>query len=341
MAKRSIVVAGPKLQQKLHELAHTAPQTDLTASRNVNTPQSIITRKGEGGKKQYEYNGYFTIIDVSTYNEDGTVKEFRVAVCDGETWDSETETSSDSYMTAYTSDKAFSYRIAVKAQVVAVNESSTIAIRYCHGTRSAEIVAYAKPPLQHTGYFYYTIGDVTIKNNVMKIIQRHGLTVDEKKYTNGTAYIDVGYVKDFCVYYIQPEVNDDGTTPIPTEIVVCNGNSWDPVKKTSEDSRVTVNSRYEWNMPPKIIKIEHNKHIYVKVWYDIDKHLKQLNGETEDSESDNAKNQVISIITESAPTGNFEQIATVYAGERDKVVYIDQYHTQGLLRLWGVYYGCK
>ena len=278
------------------------------------------------------YNGYFTIKDVSTYNEDGSVKEYRVAVCDGETWDAEKQSSGNSYMTAYTSDHVL-YSIAVKTQVVTVKETSTVAIRYCHGTRSAEIVAYTKPPLQHTGYFYYTIGDAIIENGVMKIIQRHGAGTNEKTI-NGTACIDVGYVKDFCVYYIQPEVNDDGTIPKPTEIVVCNGNSWDPVKKTSDKSMVTVNNVYRWEIETKKINIEtETGNIYV--CYDIDKHLKQLKGETDDTET--SKEDVITVYSGS-PGGNCENIA--FFNTSGNTGYISQNHTEGILRLWGVYNGC-
>jgi hypothetical protein len=284
------------------------------------------------GEGDAAYNGYFTLKDVSTYNEDGTVKEYRVAVCDGETWDAEKQSSGNSHMIARTSDNVL-YRIEVKTQVVTVNESSTVAIRYCHGTRSAEIVAYKHPPLQHTGYFYYTIGDVTIKNKVMKIIQRHGTGTSEKTI-NGTAWIDVGYVQDFCVYYIQPEVNDDGTTPKPTEIVVCNGDSWDPVKKTSDNSTVVVNSTYRWEIEPQKINIEtETGRIYV--CYDMDKHLKQLKGETDDTET--SKEDVITVYNGS-PSGNCEDIA--FFNTSGTVCYISQNHTEGTLRMWGVYNGC-
>ena len=45
-----------------------------------------------------EYNGYFTLKDVSTRDEQGNITAVRIAVCDGETWDTEHETSGDSYL---------------------------------------------------------------------------------------------------------------------------------------------------------------------------------------------------------------------------------------------------
>ena len=45
-----------------------------------------------------EYNGYFTLKDVSTRDEQGNITAVRIAVCDGETWEAENETSGDSYL---------------------------------------------------------------------------------------------------------------------------------------------------------------------------------------------------------------------------------------------------
>lgn len=40
-----------------------------------------------------EYNGYFKIIDASTYNDDGTLAEAKIKIVDGATYDEETGTS--------------------------------------------------------------------------------------------------------------------------------------------------------------------------------------------------------------------------------------------------------
>lgn len=60
-----------------------------------------------------EYNGYFKIIDASTYNEDGTLAESKIKIVDGATYDEETGISGTSrcrvnnvtyYISTYTSD---------------------------------------------------------------------------------------------------------------------------------------------------------------------------------------------------------------------------------------------
>lgn len=43
-----------------------------------------------------EYNGYFKIIDASTYNDDGTLAEAKIKIVDGATYDEETGTSGTS-----------------------------------------------------------------------------------------------------------------------------------------------------------------------------------------------------------------------------------------------------
>ena len=53
-------------------------------------------RGGLGGGGTSEYNGYFKIIDASTYNEDGTLAEAKIKIVDGATYDEETGTSGTS-----------------------------------------------------------------------------------------------------------------------------------------------------------------------------------------------------------------------------------------------------
>ena len=72
------------------------------------------------------YNGYFTLKDVSTYNEDGTVKEYRVAVCDGETWNPQTETSLS--MPVYVNDYVVAH---FECCVFSLPENTDISIAIC------------------------------------------------------------------------------------------------------------------------------------------------------------------------------------------------------------------
>lgn len=53
-------------------------------------------RGGLGGGGDNEYNGYFKIIDASTYNDDGTLAEAKIKIVDGATYDEETGTSGTS-----------------------------------------------------------------------------------------------------------------------------------------------------------------------------------------------------------------------------------------------------
>lgn len=78
---------------------------------NLNSRHRQVMTEAIGGSN--EYNGYFKIIDASTYNEDGTLSEAKIKIVDGATYDEETGTSGDSrcrvnnvtyYISTYTSD---------------------------------------------------------------------------------------------------------------------------------------------------------------------------------------------------------------------------------------------
>lgn len=58
-----------------------------------------------------EYNGYFTLKDVSTRDEQGNITAVRIAVCDGETWDAEHGTSGNSYLRVNYSQYAVPYEV--------------------------------------------------------------------------------------------------------------------------------------------------------------------------------------------------------------------------------------
>lgn len=239
MAKNALVVAGPKLQKALHSLVGTSPKTDLTAAHTPQKAQSVITRMG-GESKSPSYNGYFTLKDVSTYNEDGSVKEFRVAVCDGETWDPETETSGVSIAEVSTG-----FFLEVPCTIFALEGTSTRRIWLkCGPTAAYKNEIIASDFIQLPGYSYYLIGDVSPG----KIIQRHG---DLKSYVrdtypynydsigmNGVAYVN------YTTYYgdcsMRVKENEDGTSDT-SMVYVCDGATWDPIKCTSEESTFYVN----------------------------------------------------------------------------------------------------
>ena len=203
-----------------------------------------------------EYNGYFTIKDVSTYTEDGTIKEYRGAVCDGATWDAAKQTSGDSYYIV--SDTSSTRRIP--CTILTIKGDSDLYIRYCHCKGTADIVVRRDAPINNTGYYYYLLGSIRIVNHAMKILQRHGaykvyLNDDRYEYVrnyNAVPTIQVnGYTGYFCIRIIEPKPSDDGTIPEPTQFAICDGNTWDPDTKTSEKSTVYVNDRV-WRLSPFI-----------------------------------------------------------------------------------------
>lgn len=57
---------------------------------NLNSRHRQVMTEAIGAN---EYNGYFKIIDASTYNEDGTLAEAKIKIVDGATYDEETGTS--------------------------------------------------------------------------------------------------------------------------------------------------------------------------------------------------------------------------------------------------------
>lgn len=187
MAQNKLVIAGPKLQRALHDLVGTSPKTDLTAAHTPQKVQSVITRMG-GESKSHSYNGYFTLKDVSTYNEDGTVKEFRVAVCDGETWDEEKETSGN--MPVYVNDfeiKMESCIFTRPAETIHISlavikkdaniEGLSISKLYPISSKDND---YRLCFLMHDSYIgglqsysVYLLGDIEKNYNKTNIIQRH------------------------------------------------------------------------------------------------------------------------------------------------------------------------
>lgn len=113
------------------------------------------------------YNGYFTIKDVSTYNEDGTVKEYRVAVCDGETWDPETEKSGDS--TLNVNHKA----VKVPCQILTDITAGQVYIHYTLKDELIKIEILEEPPIDNSNDYYYLLGDLKMVDKILTIVQRH------------------------------------------------------------------------------------------------------------------------------------------------------------------------
>lgn len=117
------------------------------------------------------YNGYFTIKDVSTYNEDGSVKEYRVAVCDGETWDAEKQTSGD--MSVLCNNNYYT----IKSTIFTVNQKYRyilIKFRFDVEKNSPVLELITSNSLSS---YEYMIGEFSISDSKLNIIQRHTVGV--------------------------------------------------------------------------------------------------------------------------------------------------------------------
>lgn len=178
------------------------------------------------------YNGYFTIKDVSTYNEDGTVKEYRVAVCDGETWDATTEKSGDSIAYCMGNDIHF------QSIILTLTESADIYLKcgpvYSYFNRIVFQKKGTEKP-SRLGYEYIIIGTANIQNGMLSITQR--LTGSNN---GGVIYVPYAqYSGDFALRLLENEEDD---TVVEGKVAVCNGMSWNAKDRTSLESYATINS---------------------------------------------------------------------------------------------------
>lgn len=276
------------------------------------------------------YNGYFTLKDVSTYNEDGTVKEHRVAVCDGWTWDEEKQESGDS--TYYVAGESANRH--VPSTILTIPNSGAIFLRYCHGTKSADIVFRKEFPYGNTGYYYVELGTIKIDSKGMAITPLHGIgktttrvALDSRitlySYASLCTLIPVIEVKDytgfFCIRFIEPEAEPDGTVGDPVSFAICDGDTWDPEKKTSRPSYATVNT---WDYPLECQVMEINNNSYVAVRYDYASHsIQGYIGEY--------------------PRNKYDEEAYAVIGQFDgSRKYFSQKHKGGTLMIWAFSYTC-
>lgn len=130
----------------------------------------VLQLGGAGGGGTYvppSYNGFFTLKDVSTFNNDGTVKEFRVAVCDGETWDPVTETSGNMSAVCNTN---YHYIKSTIFTVSQGNQYISIKYRLDEATNSNVLELVINSSLSSGEYL---IGELKISDSKLNIIQRH------------------------------------------------------------------------------------------------------------------------------------------------------------------------
>ena len=204
------------------------------------------------------YNGYFTLKDVSTYNEDGSVKEYRVAVCDGETWDPEKLTSGDSIASCMGNEITFKSVIFTIKQDIHIYIKCGPANTYLNKIIS-QPVGDQKP--SRIGYEYVHIGSIFIRDKQLEIIQRLKTGAE-----GGALYVPyTQYSGDFALRLIEDEESD---SVVSNKAVICNGMSWDPKNKNSTSSNCTINSvltGYSYTNATIIdFSMEHKVYLYAK-----------------------------------------------------------------------------
>lgn len=94
-----LIAYSPRLDTALRRLISGELETRrYTPAQSETTPKQTLLASGKVTQAEvdYSYNGYFKIIDASTYNEDGTLAESKIKIVDGATYDEETGTSGTS-----------------------------------------------------------------------------------------------------------------------------------------------------------------------------------------------------------------------------------------------------
>ena len=120
-----------------------------------------------------EYNGYFKIIDASTYNEDGTLAEAKIKIVDGATYDEETGTSGKGICKV----NNVVFQVDPYQSGVIVNDS-IFALKYTASGKKVEVVNLADEgenslPDDTNENCWYQIGRVFIASGRVEIQQDH------------------------------------------------------------------------------------------------------------------------------------------------------------------------
>ena len=120
-----------------------------------------------------EYNGYFKIIDASTYNDDGTLAEAKIKIVDGATYDEETGTSGKGICKVNNA----TFQVEPYQSGVIVNDS-IFALKYTASGKKVEVVNLADEgenslPDDTNENCWYQIGRVFIASGQVEIQQDH------------------------------------------------------------------------------------------------------------------------------------------------------------------------
>lgn len=120
-----------------------------------------------------EYNGYFKIIDASTFNEDGTLAEAKIKIVDGATYNEETGTSGKGICKV----NNVVFQVDPYQSGVIVNDS-IFALKYAASGKKVEVVNLADEgenslPDDTNENCWYQIGRVFIASGQVEIQQDH------------------------------------------------------------------------------------------------------------------------------------------------------------------------
>ena len=129
-----------------------------------------------------EYNGYFAIKTAERTEEDLDNNRVRVFVCDGATWNEETEKSRASYAYINGVGKTFE-----SVELTVTRTEPYIVLRYYFKDNTAKILAVPEPVTSFYTWSDYIIGEFTVEDSEAKIVQRHKSdngTITFNTYTN-------------------------------------------------------------------------------------------------------------------------------------------------------------
>lgn len=159
-----IPVLNDNQMNALRRVIGTNQKFDLTVAPQGKS-RRLPSYPEEEAAASAEYNGYFTLKDVSTRDEQGNITAVRIAVCDGETWDAEHETSGDSYLRV--NNTQYSVPCTILTDV-----SRYIYIQYDVRTSPPTITLISSQNVKEDvdkELYYYLVGELYEE----QIIQRH------------------------------------------------------------------------------------------------------------------------------------------------------------------------
>lgn len=171
-----LIAYSPRLDTALRRLISGELETRrYTPAQSETTPKQTLLASGKVTQAEvdYSYNGYFKIIDASTYNEDGTLAEAKIKIVDGATYDEETGTSGKGICKV----NNVVFQVDPYQSGVIVNDS-IFALKYTASGKKVEVVNLADEgenslPDDTNENCWYQIGRVFIASGQVEIQQDH------------------------------------------------------------------------------------------------------------------------------------------------------------------------